>query len=528
MTALEKKLLEENEQLREQLDAAIKEISILKALVAEMSEKLNQNSQNSSKPPSSDGYKKPAPKSLRKHTGKQAGGQNGHPGKTLTINREPDERIRHMPCGCEGCVNYERCMKYAQSEEKRYVVDAIMRVNITAHEILAVKCPLCGEMKKAEFPEDIKAYVQYGENLKALVIALNTIGTVSVNRVHKILGSVFDIPLSVGTISNMVSNFADQVYQESHAIRRRISKSDVVHFDETGIRINGKLNWVHVASTADDTYLYLGPQRGQKGMDTGKVLPVFDGIAVHDCWAPYWRYDTEHAVCCAHLLRELQGATENHPEQTWASLFSDFLLEMKHFRDAAVEKGLHALSKHRLRCFRKQYDAILKIAREENPLPEQPEGKRGRRKKGKMLSLIDRLDKYREEICLFTKNFAVPFDNNQAERDLRMIKVKTKVSGGFRSVEGTDGFLRILSYLDTANKQEISLFDAIRRVFRHACFLCSIFIVQFRGLNSYSKISIMCDLSPSNPPNLLSGIQIRRIRRKEDQGHLVPNILIFR
>ena len=485
MTALEKRLLRENEQLREQLDAAMKEIAILKALVAEMSEKLNQNSQNSSKPPSSDGYKKPAPKSLRKGTGKLAGGQKGHPGKTLTINREPDERIRHMPCGCGGCVNYERCVKYAQSEEKRYVVDAIIRVNITAHEILTVKCPLCGEMKKAEFPEDVKAYVQYGENLKALVIALNTVGAVSVNRVHKILGSVFDIPLSTGMISNTVSDFADQIYEESHTIRRRISKADVVHFDETGIRINGKLKWIHVASTADDTYLYLGPQRGKKGMDTGKVLPVFDGIAVHDCWAPYWRYDIEHAVCCAHLLRELQGAAENHPEQTWAPLFSDLLLQMKHFRDAAVEKGLHTLSNRRLSCFRKQYDAILKTAREENPLPEQPQGKRGRRKKGKLLSLIDRLDKYREEICLFTKNFSVPFDNNQAERDLRMLKVKAKVSGGFRSVDGADGFLRILSYLDTSKKQGISLFDAIRRVFRHAYFLSPIFTVLYRELNSY-------------------------------------------
>ena len=164
-------------------------------------------------------------------------------------------------------------MKYAQSEEKRYVIDAIIRVNITAHEILAVKCPLCGEMKKAEFPEDVKAYVQYGENLKALVIALNTVGAVSVNRVHKILGSVFDIPLSTGMISNTVSDFADQIYEEGHTIRRRISKADVVHFDETGIRINGKLKWIHVASTADDTYLYLGPQRGKKGMDTGKILP---------------------------------------------------------------------------------------------------------------------------------------------------------------------------------------------------------------------------------------------------------------
>lgn len=370
-----------------------------------------------------------------------------------------------MPSCCEGCANAARCAAHAQSADTRYVVDAVVHVNITAHEALTIECPLSGETKKAEFPKGIRAHVQYGENLKALVIALHTVGAVSVNRIHRILGSIFDIPLSSGMITDTIFDFADQIYEVDNEIRQQVAKSDVAHFDETGIRINGKLKWVHVASNADYTYLYLGPQRGEKGMNAGKVLPVFDGVAVHDCWAPYWHYDTEHAVCCAHLLRELKGVTENHPEQTWASSFSELLLKMKSARDDAVEKGLCTLSTRRLNGFRKRYDEILKTAREENPLPPQPEGKRGRKKKGKLLSLIDRLDKFREEICRFSKSFSVPFDNNQAERDIRMIKVKTKVSGGFRTVGGAVAFLRILSYLDTSKKQGISLFDAIRRVF---------------------------------------------------------------
>lgn len=480
MTEMEKKLQRENAELREELANAMKEITMLKALVEELREQLNQNSRNSSKPPSTDGYKKPAPQSLRKRSGKKAGGQPGHTGKNLTIAKEPDEIIRHMPRSCEGCANYAACASCAQAAESRYVADAVVQIHITAHEALEVNCPLCGETKKAEFPEDIRAYVQYGENLKALIIALNTVGAVSVNRIHRILGSVFNLLLSTGMISDTVSDFADRVYEVNREIRKQVAKSAVAHFDETGIHINGKLKWVHVASNAEYTYLYLGPQRGQKGMDAGKVLPVFDGVAVHDCWAPYWHYHTEHAVCCAHLLRELKGAAENHPEQRWAPLFSDLLLKMKSFRDAAVEKRMQSLSTRCLNRFSKQYDSILKIAREENPLPEQPKGKRGRKKKGKLLSLIERLDSYKQEICLFTKNFSVPFDNNQAERDIRMVKVKAKVSGGFRTSIGADEFLCIMSYLETARKKGIVLFDAIRRVFRHAC-LPSSFLFPKQG-----------------------------------------------
>ena len=189
-------------------------------------------------------------------------------------------------------------------------------------------------------------------------------------------------------------------------------------------------------------------------MEQCGVLPEFKGIAMHDCWASYWNYpDIQHAVCCAHLLRELTGIDENHPEQKWASAFIDLLLEMKKVKDKAVEKGKDFLSYYHYHKFAKKYDELIEQARKENPLPETAEKKRGRKKKGKILALVERLANYKVPVCLFIHNFNVPFDNNQAERDLRMIKVKTKVSGCFRTEEGARDYRKIMSYVGTAHKQ---------------------------------------------------------------------------
>jgi len=196
-------------------------------------------------------------------------------------------------------------------------------------------------------------------------------------------------------------------------------------------------------------------------MEQCGVLPEFKGIAMHDCWASYWNYpDIQHAVCCAHLLRELTGIDENHPEQKWASAFIDLLLEMKKVKDKAVEKGKDFLSYYHYHKFAKKYDELIEQARKENPLPETAEKKRGRKKKGKILALVERLANYKVPVCLFIHNFNVPFDNNQAERDLRMIKVKTKVSGCFRTEEGARDYRKIMSYVGTAHKQGHNAYQA--------------------------------------------------------------------
>lgn len=204
-------------------------------------------------------------------------------------------------------------------------------------------------------------------------------------------------------------------------------------------------------------------KRGTIGMNSSGVLPDFQGIAVHDCWKSYWSYEAvTHAICCAHLLRELTGVSENHPERLWADKMKKLLLCMKKVRDTAVDSGKKNLSYYYLNGFYTEYDRIIKEAREQNPIKKKQVGKRGRQAKGKLRALVERLAEYKDGVCLFTKNFSVPFDNNQAERDVRMVKVKTKVSGCFRTKEGADSFAKIMSYIGTANKHGINSFIAIK------------------------------------------------------------------
>ena len=339
-----------------------------------------------------------------------------------------------------------------------------MTVDVTAHNTIEVReCPLQGGVKTGSFPENIKATVQYGKNLQAMVVAFNTVGAVSINRTHEILSSVFNIPLATGTIKNMVTRCAESLKDTYERIRLKMIMLGLIHCDETGSRIDGKTCWVHVASDQDYTYLTINQKRGQIGMDAADVLPHARGIIVHDCWGSYWRYqDVTHAICCAHLLRELNGVIENHPEQTWAARFKKLLLDMKKVRDKALLSDKDEVSYYHRHKFDMEYDAIIKTAYEENPLPETPAKKRGRKKKSKVLNLICRLDNYKESVCLFIKNLCVPFDNNQAERDLRMVKVKTKVSGCFRCEEGAQEYLTIMSYIGSARKHGINAFTAIR------------------------------------------------------------------
>jgi transposase len=346
------------------------------------------------------------------------------------------------------------------------VVDAIVNVKITEHQSLALECPINGKQLIGEFPGDIKATIQYGEHLQSMVVALNTVGVVSVNRTHEILSGIWGIPLSTGTISNMVGKFADSVTGAVERIRHWLTESELINLDETGTRVDGKTMWVHNASNSDYTHLTINAKRGQVGMDAGGVLPDFTRIGVHDCWAPYWKYmHMLHALCCAHLLRELIGVIENHPDQTWANDFKRLLLEMKSAKEDAIKSESWQLSQDRLAEFSRLYDEIIARGLEENPVPEAPvstEKKRGRPKKGKVLALIERLQSHKGSVCLFIHNFDVPFDNNQAERDCRMVKTKTKVSGCFRSLVGAENYLKIMSYVGTAKKHGFSAYEAIR------------------------------------------------------------------
>ena len=460
-------LMKQNEEQSARIAELSAEIASLNQTIRELKEQLNKNSKNSSKPPASDGLKKPTVKkdrSLRESSGKKQGAQKGHVGIHLTVISKPDHVREHMHSDCTGCPYRASCLDKACIKETRHEVDAVVNVDVTAHNLIEVReCPMHGGVKTGAFPENIKATVQYGKNLQAMVVAFNTVGAVSINRTHEILSSVFNIPLATGTIKNMVTRCAESLKNTYERIRMTMIMLGLIHCDETGTRVDGKTLWVHVASNQNYTYLTINQKRGQIGMDAANVLPHFQGITVHDCWGSYWKYqNVTHAICCAHLLRELNGVIENHPEQTWASKFKELLLSMKKVRDKALPDAKDEVSYYHRHKFDKEYDSIIKTAYEENPLPETPAKKRGRKKKSKVLNLICRLDNYKESVCLFIKNLCVPFDNNQAERDLRMVKVKTKVSGCFRSEEGSQEYLTIMSYIGSARKHGINAFTAIR------------------------------------------------------------------
>lgn len=359
-----------------------------------------------------------------------------------------------MHSDCTGCPYRASGLEKACIKETRHEVDAVVSVDVTAHNLIEVrKCPMHGGVKTGAFPENIKATIQYGKNLQAMVVTFNTVGAVSINRTHEILSSVFNIPLATGTIKNMVTRCAESLKDTYERIRLTMIMLGLIHCDETGTRVDEKTLWVHVASNQNYTYLVINQKCGQIGMDAANVLPHFRGITVHDCWGSYWKYqDVTHAICCAHLLQELNGVIENHPEQTWAPKFKELLLSMKKVRDKALLDDKDEVSYYRRHMFDKEYNSIIKTAYEENPLPETPAKKCGRKKKSKVLNLICRLDNYKESVCLFIKNLCVPFDNNQAERDLRMVKVKTKVSGCFRSKEGSQEYLTIMSYIGSSPK----------------------------------------------------------------------------
>ena len=452
----------------DELTAVIEEqnqlIIALRQEIADLKERLNKNSKNSSKPPSSDGFNKPKPQSLRKPSGKKQGAQEGHEGKGFSIPRDPDEIIRHIPLKCIGCSQYGQCVSCGVADT-RYEVDIQINTKVTAHQSVSFACPNeGGKILTGEFPQNITGTIQYGVNLEALAITLNTAGMVGIKRTHDILSAVFGVPISTGTIHNMVKSCAEKLADTVEQIRVAVINSPIVNFDETGMRVDKKILWVHNASTAKFTHLTVEEKRGKEGMDSSGVLPYFRGIPVHDCWKAYWLYEAIlfHALCCAHLLRELIGVLENKPNQLWSDMMIKLLLRMKQSRDRAVASGKERLSNFCLYIFSTEYDRIIAQAREQNPIKEKQSGKPGFAPKGKVRCLVERLAQHKAAVCLFTKNFNVPFDNNQAERDVRMVKVKTKVSGCFRTKEGAQSFAVIMSFVGTANKHGVNSFVAIK------------------------------------------------------------------
>ena len=393
----------ENEELRHENEE-------LNETIQKLKDKFGKNPRNTSMPPSSEGYEKPTPQSTRERTGKKRGGQHGHKGYNLPKKAKATETIDHPPAACHDCPMYDNCKGTACIGETRQEIDIILTLNVTDHRSLLIDCPLHGKRLKGKFPDDIKATVQYGKNFQTFVISLSTIGAVSAERIHQILGSAFNIPLSPGTVVNMVKRCADKLTGVIEVIRQNIVAAELIQCDETGTRVNGKLEWVHSASNSKYTHLTIHEKRGKIGIDAGNVLPEYKGIIIHDRWASYWKYkDVSHGVCCAHLLRDLTWVEDHRPHQTWAPAFKKFLLEMKAVKEKAIAKAQKKLSKYLLNTYYRQYKEIIAQGYEENPPPVYEENKPGRPPKGRVLSLVEALAVLKPSVCLFIENFDVPY-----------------------------------------------------------------------------------------------------------------------
>lgn len=444
-------------------------LTALTARVQHLENQLAIRSHNSSKPPSSDGFAKKT-KSRREKTGKKPGGQAGHPGRTLEMVAHPDHIVDHCPTHCPGCGEALAAVA-ATDLERRQVFDLPpVVVEVTEHQVGTKACPHCGGVARGEFPAWVTQPAQYGPRLLALLVYLVVFQMLPWKRTRELLADLCGMEIGGGTLATALERCFTGLATTAAGIREALRQTKVVGFDETGVRINGKLHWWHTASTEELTHYHVHSKRGQEGSDAGKILPDFEGRAVHDGWGSYWRYACDHGLCNAHHLRELTYLVERE-HQEWAEELIEVLVLAHRQVEGAREAGARELDAVTLATIAEEYRRLVKAGWDANPAAAEPTGEapaarsRGRKAQSKARNLLSRLEQYERETLAFVDDFDVPFDNNQAERDLRMMKVQQKISGGFRSAEGAHWFGRIRGYLATMRKQAQPMLTAIENVF---------------------------------------------------------------
>ena len=435
------------------------------ALIQELRDQLAKNSRNSGKPPSSDGLKKPRPHSLRRKTGRQSGGQKGHQGHTLQMVAQADSIERHRVTRCPYCATNLKEVVSDECERRQVFDIPVVQLMVTEHQAERKQCPHCQRRVKGTFPANVTQPVQYGPRLKAQLVYLNTYQLLPWARTCELMEDFYGHRPSEALVLASNETLVNRIEPTLDAVHRQLIAADVVHFDETGIRVEGRLNWLHLASTALLTYYGVHPKRGKEGMSALGILPQLRGRAMHDHWRSYFTFDNcDHALCNVHHLRELQFIVEQY-EQPWAEDMAGLLLEIKDEVEAAQSEQI-TLSPNRLTYFEKRYNDLIEQGLAANPPPVIPPAKkRGRKKQSPPKNLLDRLWDHKHEVLAFMYDFRVPFDNNLAERDIRMLKVKQKVSGAFRSRTGAETFCAIRSYISTVRKHGVNVIDAIYDAF---------------------------------------------------------------
>jgi transposase len=479
---LQKKLLaQQQEQIRlheqreaqqqEQIRLLIEEnslqhqrISQLSEQVQRLQERLAKDSHNSHLPPSSDRFVR-QPRSLRKKSGKTPGGQQDHPGRTLMFSPTPDAVIIHAVQRCEYCQQ-DLTQVAAHGIERRQVVDiAAPRLLVQEHQAEHKQCPACQQMTTAAFPAGVEAPIQYGMRLGATALYLVHQQLLPWARACEVLADLLGVHISEGTLASLTERCAKNLRAVEGQIKEALVKAEVLHQDETGLYVKGVRCWMHVASTAQLTHYAVHPKRGKAALEAIGIMPRFRGTSVHDGWRSYFLYACTHALCLVHVLRELTFLAEEQGLE-WARDLKALLLDMKEATEQARAQGRATLHPLEVEDWQAQFMALLAQADATTPTAQAPPGKKGRVKQSAARNLLDRLLEHQGAVLAFLHRLVVPFDNNQAERDVRMVKVQQKVSGSFRSEAGAVAFCRIRGYLSTLRKQGRDLLAALEGTLR--------------------------------------------------------------
>lgn len=430
------------------------EVAQLRAENAELKRRLEMNSTNSSKPPSSDSpFTKPAPKSLRRKSGRKPGGQPGHPGSTLALVADPNERVRHEPGPCTACGAHLTGTSEVGMERRQVFDLPPITVRVTEHQLIARRCA-CGTTTRGAAPEGVTGPVQYGPRIAAIILYLYAGQFLSKKRTAQALAELFGTPVSEGVVVAMARRAADGLDEFCTQIGDRIAEAEVAGFDETGLRVAGSLHWVHCARTDRYTLITCHAKRGTEGIDDAGVLGRFRGVAVHDAWAPYDTYaNVEHQLCCAHALRELAGVADTTPADAvwcWATQAADALVAMqKLVTEVIAADAVDALAEQ------------VGLYRSAVQIGINQTAARSSETMRKHNALARRLRDRQDDYLRFTRDWRIPPDNNGSERDIRMIKLRQKVSGCLRTLTGARQFCAIRSYLSTAAKHGKQFFDVL-------------------------------------------------------------------
>lgn len=431
--------------------------------INKLENKIIKDSNNSNKPPSSDGLRKGAAQP-RQSGEKSSGGQKGHQGTTRRMVENPDVIETLYPTGLCAC-GADLTKQAATLKERRQQIDIPEpKTIITEYRQMQVRCH-CGIKQSGKFPVNVTPNVSYGARLKAYSVGLVQGHFVALERTSEIIHDQYGIQPSGGSIQKWIVHAANYLALDYAANQQAIINEKVVHFDESGMRINGNLHWLHVATANNYVHYSVHEKRGHLAMDAAGILPNFTGIAVHDHWKPYWHYtDCRHALCNAHHLRELRYC-EQLTGAAWAVELRHLLVEGKKLVAAAQAEGQTTLATEKVSDLLGRYDKQIEIGLADFPVRPHESGKRGRTEQHVATNLLIRLRDFKTQVWYFLTDWRVPFDNNPAERMVRPVKVKLKVTGGFRAMGGSEAFCVIRSIWETTKLNHSNPFDSLRVVF---------------------------------------------------------------